>query len=99
LTTDLLYHVRRKQWRTLLESLGLTYTQYLVIATLWKRGELSVGEPMKHLNLDYGTMTPLLKRMEKRELALRTRNPKDERTVIVTLAPKGQARVEVTFYR
>ena len=42
---------------------------------------------------------PLLKRMEKRELALRTRNPKDERTVIVTLAPKGQARVEVTFYR
>jgi DNA-binding MarR family transcriptional regulator len=54
---------------------------------------------MKHLNLDDGTTTPLLKRMEKRELVLGTRNPKDERTVIVTLAPKGQARVEVTFYR
>lgn len=58
-----------------------------------------MGEPMKHLNLDDGTTTPLLKRMEKRELVLGTRNPKDERTVIVTLAPKGQARVEVTFYR
>jgi DNA-binding MarR family transcriptional regulator len=66
-------------------------TQYLVLATLWEWGDLSVGALMKHLNLDYGTVTPLLKRMEKRELVERTRNPLDERTVIVTLAPKGQA--------
>jgi DNA-binding MarR family transcriptional regulator len=78
-------------YRTLLEPLGLTYTQYLVLATLWEHGDLSVGALMKHLNLDYGTVTPLLKRMEKRELVERTRNPLDERTVIVTLAPKGQA--------
>ena len=46
---------------------------------------------MKHLGLDYGTVTPLLKRMEKAQLVARTRNPRDERTVIVTLAPNGQA--------
>lgn len=78
-------------YRTLLDPLGLTYTQYLVLATLWEHGDLSVGTLMKHLGLDYGTVTPLLKRMEKADLVARTRNPRDERTVIVTLAPKGQA--------
>jgi DNA-binding MarR family transcriptional regulator len=78
-------------YRTLLDPLGLTYPQYLVLATLWEHGELSVGALMKHLNLDYGTVTPLLKRMETRDLVQRTRSAQDERTVIVTLAPKGQA--------
>ncbi|MFD9668552.1 MarR family winged helix-turn-helix transcriptional regulator [Rhodococcus sp. NPDC059968] len=77
-------------YRSLLEPLGLTYPQYLVLATLWECGNLSVGELIQRLQLDYGTMTPLLKRMEKRGLVHRTRNPKDERTVIVSLAPDGE---------
>ena len=54
---------------------------------------------MHRLYSEHAAALRRLKRMEKRELVLGTRNPKAERTVIVTLAPKGQARVEVTFYR
>jgi DNA-binding MarR family transcriptional regulator len=78
-------------YRSLLEPLGVTYPQYLVLASLWEYGDLSVGEMARLLQLDYGTMTPLLKRMEKQGLVHRTRNPEDERTVIVTLAPEGEA--------
>ena len=78
-------------YRPLLEPLGLTYPQYLVLATLWEYGDQSVGELIGRLQLDYGTMTPLLKRLEKRGLVRRSRNPQDERTVIVSLAPDGEA--------
>lgn len=78
-------------YRPLLEPLGLTYPQYLVLATLWEYGDRSVGELVELLQLDYGTMTPLLKRLEKRGLVRRTRSPNDERTVIVTLTTEGEA--------
>lgn len=78
-------------FRELLEPLGLTYPQYLALSMLWEYGDQSVGELMKYLQLDYGTMTPMLKRMEKRGLLRRNRSLKDERTVIVTLAPEGEA--------
>jgi MarR family transcriptional regulator, organic hydroperoxide resistance regulator len=78
-------------YRPLLEPLGLTYPQYLVLATLWEYGDQSVGELVELLQLDYGTMTPLLKRLEKRGLIRRTRNPRDERTVIVRLTAEGEA--------
>ncbi len=81
-------------YRPLLEPLGLTYPQYLVMATLWEYGDLPVGELVARLQLDYGTMTPLLKRLEKRKLLLRARNPDDERTVIVSLTPEGGAMRE-----
>lgn len=81
-------------YRPLLEPLGLTYPQYLVMATLWEYGELSVRDLVARLQLDYGTMTPLLKRLEKRELLHRTRNPEDERTVIISLSPEGDAMRE-----
>lgn len=81
-------------YRPLLEPLGLTYPQYLVMATLWEYGDLSVRDLVVRLQLDYGTMTPLLKRLEKRELLYRTRNPSDERTVIVSLSPEGDAMRE-----
>lgn len=81
-------------YRPLLEPLGLTYPQYLVMATLWEYGDLSVRDLVARLQLDYGTMTPLLKRLEKRELLHRTRNPEDERTVIISLSPEGDAMRE-----
>ncbi|WP_376741364.1 MarR family winged helix-turn-helix transcriptional regulator [Actinomadura latina] len=81
-------------YRPLLEPLGLTYPQYLVMATLWEYGDLSVRDLVERLQLDYGTMTPLLKRLEKRDLLRRTRNPDDERTVIVSLTPEGDAMRE-----
>jgi DNA-binding MarR family transcriptional regulator len=78
-------------YRPLLKPLGVTYPQYLVLAVLWEYGDLPVGELVTRLQLDYGTMTPLLKRMEKQGLVHRTRNPQDERSVTVTLAPNGEA--------
>jgi DNA-binding MarR family transcriptional regulator len=78
-------------YRPLLEPLDVTYPQYLVLATLWEYGDLSVGELSQRLQLEYGTMTPLLKRMETRGLVSRTRSARDERTVIVALAPHGES--------
>jgi MarR family transcriptional regulator, organic hydroperoxide resistance regulator len=76
-------------YRPLLEPLGLTYPQYLVLSTLWERGDQTVGELVELLQLDYGTMTPLLKRLEKRGLVRRTRSRDDERTVVVGLTEEG----------
>ena len=78
-------------YRPLLEPLGLTYPQYLVMSALWENGEKTVGELVDLLQLDYGTMTPLLKRLEKRQLVRRTRSPEDERSVIVGLTDDGRA--------
>jgi DNA-binding MarR family transcriptional regulator len=78
-------------YRPLLEPLGVTYPQYLVLATLWEDGDLPVRDLVQRLQLDYGTMTPLLKRLENRGLLRRARNPSDERTVIVSLTDKGDA--------
>jgi MarR family transcriptional regulator, organic hydroperoxide resistance regulator len=78
-------------YRPLLEPLGLTYPQYLVMSTLWEQGDKTVGELVDLLQLDYGTMTPLLKRLEKRQLVRRTRSPDDERTVVVALTEDGSA--------
>jgi MarR family transcriptional regulator, organic hydroperoxide resistance regulator len=76
-------------YRPLLEPLGLTYPQYLVLSALWERDDRTVGELVELLQLDYGTMTPLLKRLEKRGLVRRTRNPDDERIVVVGLTEEG----------
>jgi DNA-binding MarR family transcriptional regulator len=77
-------------YRPLLEPLGVTYPQYLVLATLWEYGDLPVGDLAQRLQVEYGTMTPLLKRMEKLDLVTRSRNPQDERSVTVGLAARGQ---------
>ncbi|ORX03082.1 hypothetical protein AWC29_18385 [Mycobacterium triplex] len=77
-------------YRPLLEPLGLTYPQYLVLSALWEQDDRTVGELVELLQLDYGTMTPLLKRLEKRGVVQRTRSPDDERTVIVGLTDEGK---------
>lgn len=76
-------------YRPLLEPLNLTYPQYLVMMLLWERGECPVKEVCSALQLDYGTLTPLLKRLEARDLLNRDRDPRDERSVLVTLTEAG----------
>jgi MarR family transcriptional regulator, organic hydroperoxide resistance regulator len=77
-------------YRPLLEPLGLTYPQYLVLSALWEQDDQTVGALVELLQLDYGTMTPLLKRLERRGLVRRTRSRDDERSVIVGLTAEGR---------
>jgi DNA-binding MarR family transcriptional regulator len=78
-------------YRELLADLGVTYPQYLVMRLLWQRGTLGVGEIGLALGLDYGTLSPLLKRLESAGLIERTRRDDDERSVAVTLTSTGRA--------
>ncbi|PXY22241.1 MarR family winged helix-turn-helix transcriptional regulator [Prauserella muralis] len=78
-------------YRPLLDDLGLTYPQYLVMLALWEHDELAVNELGRLLHLDSGTLSPLLKRLEKLELVERRRRADDERSVRVTVAPAGRA--------
>ncbi|MET8138126.1 MarR family transcriptional regulator [Streptomyces sp. NPDC005251] len=77
-------------YRPLLEDLGLTYPQYLVLLVLWERGETTVKELGTALHLDYGTMSPLLKRLESAGLVRRERSAHDERSVRVALTGRGE---------
>ncbi|MGW4483878.1 MarR family winged helix-turn-helix transcriptional regulator [Amycolatopsis sp. NPDC004368] len=76
-------------YRTLLEPLDLTYPQYLVMLALWERDAQQVKELGTALNLDSGTLSPLLKRLEKAGLVSRERQADDERSVRITLTEKG----------
>ena len=85
-----------KLYKPLLDAVGLTYPQYLVMLVLWETDGLSVSALGDRLNLDSGTLTPLLKRMETAGLLARQRSSEDERRVHVCLSPTGtqlQARV------
>lgn len=78
-------------YRPVLEPLGLTYPQYLVLLVLWERGDTSVKDLGGALMLDSGTLSPLVKRMESAGLVRRTRRVDDERSVLVSLTPAGRA--------
>jgi MarR family transcriptional regulator, organic hydroperoxide resistance regulator len=73
-----------------LEPLGLTFPQYLVILELLNGAPLSVGTLGARLDMDTGTITPLLKRLDVAGLVTRTRDPADERRVMVDLTPRGR---------
>ena len=77
--------------RPVLEQLGLTYPQYLVMMVLWEHAPCTVGEIGGRLLLDSGTLTPLLKRMEGNRLLTRTRDAADERCVRIALTAEGRA--------
>jgi DNA-binding MarR family transcriptional regulator len=79
-----------KVYKPLLEELGLTYPQYLVMLVLWEGDGLSVSELGQRLSLDSGTLTPLLKRLEGSGLVSRIRAVEDERRVHVTLTAAGR---------
>jgi MarR family transcriptional regulator, organic hydroperoxide resistance regulator len=76
-------------YRPILEQLGLTYPQYVTMLVMWESGPLTMGELGDRLGLDYGTVTPLVKRLEAAGLVTRQRRPDDERTVQVTLTEDG----------
>lgn len=76
--------------KPLLEPLGLTFPQYLVILELLDGAPLSVGSLGCRLDMDTGTITPLVKRLEAAGLVTRTRDPSDERRVIVDLTSRGR---------
>ncbi|MEU7905709.1 MarR family transcriptional regulator [Actinoplanes sp. NPDC049118] len=78
-------------YRPLLEPLGLTHPQYLVMLALWQRAPLSVRELSRLLQLDPGTLSPLLKRLEAIGYLRRERDRADERSLAVTLTATGQA--------
>ena len=80
-----------KRYRPLLDALGLTYPQYLVMLVLWERDGQGVGELGERLSLDSGTLTPLLRRLEEAGLLERRRSRDDERRVTVVLSAAGQA--------
>jgi DNA-binding MarR family transcriptional regulator len=76
-------------YRPLLSELGLTYPQYLVMLVLWERGSVPVKVLSAALHLDYGTLTPLLKRLEASGLIRRERQVSDERSVLIVMTEAG----------
>ena len=89
-----LYACARKvinQYNPYLKPLGITYTQYLVFLVLWEQQEATVGEICRRLFLDNGTITPLIKKMEKDGYVVRKRSEEDERVVKVSITEKGIA--------
>jgi DNA-binding MarR family transcriptional regulator len=81
----------QRLYRPLLDALGLTYPQYLAMLALWEQSPRTVGSLGDALDLDSSTLTPLLKRLEAGGLLNRTRDPRDERRVIVALTDTGLA--------
>lgn len=86
-TTNALMRV----YQPILKEMALTYPQFLVMLVLWEKDNQTVSEIGTKLNLDSGTLTPLLKRIESANLIVRLRDPKDERKVRITLTQKGQS--------
>ncbi len=77
-----------------LKPLGLTYTQYVVLMVLWEHERVNVGQLGDILKLDAGTLTPLLKRLEKSGYVTRERSKEDERITIISITPEGDALKE-----
>jgi DNA-binding MarR family transcriptional regulator len=84
-------HAMTKTYKPLLDALGLTYPQYLVMLVLWEQDGILVKDIGSRLFLDSGTLTPLLKRLEAGGLLARNRDPHDERQVRISLTEAGRA--------
>jgi MarR family transcriptional regulator, organic hydroperoxide resistance regulator len=84
-------HAFNRVYKPLLDRLGLTYPQYLVMLVLWEQDGIAVKAIGERLFLDSGTLTPLLKRLEAAHLIRRTRSSEDERQVMIALTAQGQA--------
>ena len=79
-----------RQYGPYLKELDLTYTQYLVMMVLWERRTVSSRELAECVHLDYGTLTPVLKRLEQAGYLQRTRDPEDERLLTLVLTEQGK---------
>ena len=83
-----------KKYRPFLDEIDLTYTQYVVMMVMWEYGTVTSKELGEKLYLDSGTLTPLLKKMEEKNLIKRQRLKADERNLKVTITKKGEALKE-----
>ena len=82
-------------YRPLLEPMGITHPQYLVMLALWEEAPLKVSELARRLSLEPATLSPLLKRLESNGMITRGRDPKDDRALAVSLTAKGsEARAQ-----
>lgn len=79
-----------QHYRPILEAIDLTYPQYITMMALWENGQQTVNQLGAKLNLDNGTVTPLLKRLEGKKLLTRTRSKADERVVLIALTEEGK---------
>lgn len=84
-------HAMQHVYKPLLDDLGLTYPQYLVLTALWEQDTQTVGALGRQVQLESNTLTPLLKRLEERGFVTRTRDDRDERQVNITLTEPGRA--------
>jgi MarR family transcriptional regulator, organic hydroperoxide resistance regulator len=84
-------HRMTKSYRPMLERMGLTYPQYLVLLVLWENDGITVSEIGRRLRLDSGTLTPVLKRLEISGLLNRSRRQSDEREVEIALTDQGRS--------
>lgn len=80
-----------RAYKPVLDAMGITYPQYLVLSVLWEKDNQPVGVIADRLLLESSTLTPLLKRLEAAGMVERTRNPQDERQVLIRLTDKGLA--------
>lgn len=78
------------KYTKLLKPIGLTYTQYVMFLVLWEKDGITIGQLCKKLFLDNGTITPIIKKMQKAGYIERYRNPEDDRVVLIYLTEKGQ---------
>lgn len=78
-------------YRPILEPLGLTHPQYLVMLALWEQSPRSLGELAEELAMEPATLSPLVKRLEGQGRVTRTRRPEDERVLDIGLTPEGRA--------
>lgn len=78
-----------RRYKPFLDEIDLTYTQYITMMVMWEQKELSVKELGEYLYLDSGTLTPVLKTLEKKGYIARRRSDEDERSLIVSLTESG----------
>ena len=83
-----------RQYKPFLGNIDLTYTQYIAMMVLWEKKEMNVKEIGKNLFLDSGTLTPLLKKLESKGYIKRHRSKEDERNLIISITPEGEALKE-----
>ena len=83
-----------RRYKPFLDEIDLTYTQYITMMVLWEKKQVTVKELGESLFLDSGTLTPLLKKMERKGLLTRERSKEDERVLLVTITDEGEALKE-----
>ncbi len=80
-----------RAYQPLFDRLGITYPQFLVLHTLWEKDKRTVGQIAERLSLESSNITPMVKRLEAAKFLIRTRNPADDRQVLVTLTELGHS--------